>query len=262
MFRKAVVSMAAAAVILATPVTVQPQPVQYTVVSQQIAVSVVPVPPDGKWDIALWGDSLIQGVGSTGQAGIRPRFTELASGINFEFTTTQSALGGWNVQDLAAQADGWLAQAPDIIFLMIGTNNAAGSCGTPPCPGMGGYQQAYRSLVDKILLSNPNLVLIVATVPYSNAPFSPQQVYVNQFAITDGSWNPLGAGRTGIAYQNHLHRCGFPDKVHPADLGWTYMAEKWYEALAPIVNWPVITFNHAKTVLRPGFETTATIDCR
>lgn len=226
------------------------------------AVRLAPAPPDGKWDIAGWGDSLMQGVGSTASTGIRPRLDALlgAAGVNYSLTIRP----GMTLQKVAERADAWLAaDRPDIVFLMIGTNNAAGACDPgETCAGMNNYQATYRALVAKILGSNPNLVLVVATVPYANKPWSPQQVFVNQYAITEGAWNPAGAGRVGIAYINQLHRCGSPDGIHPADLGWTYMAEKWYEETRKFTGWPNVPFNHAKSVLRPGFEAPAVIDCR
>lgn len=263
MLRKVLVTAAATAAILAgsgAPVYEQ-TPVGLVKAPSAVA-RVAPAPADGKWDIAGWGDSLMQGVGSTAVTGIRPRLAELlgAAGVNYSLTIRP----GMTLQKVMEKADSWLAEDnPDIVFLMIGTNNAAGACDPGEvCAGMTNYQATYRALANKVLAYNPNLVLVVATVPYANKNWSPNQVWVNQFAITEGAWNPTGAGRVGIAYMNHLHRCNFPDKIHPEDLGWRYMAEKWYEETRKFTAWPDVPFNHAKTILRPGFETTAEIDCR
>lgn len=204
--------------------------------------------------IAAYGDSIALGVGSTGQQGFRPGLTRHldTAGIAHQWVG-DGARSNWDVQGVYGSVLGWLdIDQPDVVLLMIGTNNAAGACGAPPCAGMTNFTTAYRALIDRMLGWSPTLRIVVGTVMYSNAAWSPNEVTVNVAVITQGMWHP--SGRVTGAYTNKVHRCTLTDGVHPGDAGYQWMAGLWATALLPLLGAPAPPRTDPDTDERPGYE--------
>lgn len=211
--------------------------------------------------IMALGDSLTIGYGSSDRLGYRRELSEQLNAAGTSHLWAGSATGrvGWTVQDLRASIDGWMAaDQPDLVLLSVGTNNAAG---VPP--GMAGFEPALIALVNRILALSPTVRVAIAQVLYSNAPWSPNLVWVNVAAI-HAAWWAQPAGRTILVDFSVLHPCRTWDGVHLRDDGYDAMARQWYRALAPTYGWPALTYlDHLPAQRRPGIpgERTATITC-
>lgn len=215
--------------------------------------SAVP-PPTLK--VALYGDSLAQGLGSSDGQGLRTELTRLAAaaGTVIQWTASPSARGGWTVQDIRAGVDTWIpADRPDVIIVIAGTNNAAG---VPP--GMTNYRAAVDDLQARIRYLAPSATVWFAELQYSNTDWSSSLVWANMHNI-QSSW----AYGSGLIQFDEVPQCGWLyDGVHDRDAGYAAYARQTYRAMAPAYGWPSIppdAFNPNPP--RPGFERPATVAC-
>lgn len=226
-----------------------------------LAVPAAAVPGDVGEPLRIMalGDSLTIGYGSSDGLGYRRELSERlnAAGVSHLWTGSASGRAGWTVQDLRAGIDGWMAaDQPDLVLLSVGTNNAAGVGA-----GMAGFEPALIALVDRLLALSPTVRVAVAQVLYSNAPWSPNLVWVNVGAI-HAAWWAQPAGRTILADFSVIHPCRTWDGVHLRDDGYDAMARQWYRALATAYRWPALTYlDHLPAQRRPGYERTPTITC-
>lgn len=226
-----------------------------------LAVPAAAVPGDAGEPLRIMalGDSLTIGYGSSDGLGYWRGLSERlnAAGVSHVWTGSASGRAGWTVQDLRAGIDGWMAaDTPDLVLLSIGTNNAAGVGA-----GMAGFEPALIALVNRILALSPTVRVAVAQVLYSNAPWSPNLVWVNVASI-HAAWWAQPTGRTILADFSVIHPCRTWDGVHLRDDGYDVMARQWYRALAPTYGWPTLTYlDHLPAQRRPGLERTATITC-
>lgn len=210
--------------------------------------------------IMTLGDSLTMGYGSSDGNGYRRELGRLlgAAGVPVTFTFRGAvSVGTSTVQDLRAGIDGWIAtDQPNIILLDSGTNNASGQK-----TGMTGIEAAQHDLLNRIFADAPNVTVYVATIQYSSAPWSNNQVYNNQYWIT-GSWQH--PGKAYLASMDAIPVCGFLfDNIHPRDAGYDAMARQWYRAMTPQMNLPAISPDawDGKPVPRPGFERPTVMSC-
>lgn len=221
------------------------------------------------------GDSLNSGYGSPDGCGYRTELTRLLEaplGANFDAVWTGpqrsgAAVGpndcpygfrhGHVVQDLRDRTisgifypgiETWMASDdPDVVIILTGTNNAAGSS-----PGMTGFGAAYRDLVQRIYTAKPTVKVVVTWIPYSAAPWAGNEVTVN---IDIYNW--VLAYFPQVIWVNlaqYPTRLMF-DGLHPSDYG--PIARLIYAALATAYGLPVgPQDSYALTTAncRPGIE--------
>ena len=112
------------------------------------------------------GDSLNSGYGSPDGCGYRAEVHRLLTAAGVATTWTGPQRGGapvgandcltgfrhgTTVQNLRDSINGWMASDdPDVVVILTGTNNAAGTA-----PGMTGFGAAYRDLVQRIYTAKP-----------------------------------------------------------------------------------------------------------
>jgi len=202
------------------------------------------------------GDSLTYGAHSAQDGGIggyRNRlWNRLAGdGLNVDFVGSVNGQaqagvdpnheghGGWRIDDLTAQIDGWLGTSqPDIILLLAGANDI-----------IQGYdvntaQARMNTLLDHIFADRPD-----ATVLLSTLPWVPQPNFYNYDLAKIQDFNSrlpgiittrAGQGRS-ITLVNMYSQSGLvagdfgSDGVHPVDAGYDKMADVWYGAVAPLL---------------------------
>lgn len=203
------------------------------------------------------GDSRTIGIGSTWGTGYAPEFQRLMNqaGVAVDFGDLNAGTG-WDIRDLRNMADQVIAQTkPDLIILAVGTNNAAGSCGNPPCLGMANIDQNYLDLVLRLLIDAPDAKLIITEIQYSSTPWAINEVYVNVAAIR-ASWNEACRNRCARANLQGISRCGGlgSDSVHPSDTGYMQMADELARVALQqqgVTVWPMKIPMGGP---RPGFE--------
>jgi len=215
------------------------------------------------------GDSITTGFGSSSSGpGYRwPLYNLLNdSGLTFQFVGTANnrpgslptspvdqtyheGHGGWNAAQLlngVTSTDdgglGWMEIDPQIILLMIGTNNRGGD--VPTVVGEVGQ------IIDQIQAQTPAARLLVAEI----TPIVGQEAWVASYnsslaAMVNGR---ISAGENlGLVDMN----TDFPansmyDALHPNNAGYAWMAQQWHDAiLIPEPSVPVLLATGALGVL-------------
>jgi lysophospholipase L1-like esterase len=148
---------------------------------------------------------------------------------------------GWTINNISVEVTGWLnTYQPDIILLMIGTNDIAwGSADLGAAVGL-----RHSALIDQIQAARPNAWIFVASIP----PESQTTVF------------PIGVDRAVLAVQlnaainaNVLMRqtagqkirfvdinsvlttSDLADGIHPAEAAYSKIAQKWLYAITPLL---------------------------
>lgn len=218
-----------------------------------------PTPPSSLTVLRL-GDSRTIGVGSSWGDGYAPELARLLglAGIAVSYAPVAGSTG-WDVQGLRSIVDSAIAaSSPDVVLLAVGTNNAAGACGSAPCAGMAGYRAALYDLVQRILVDAPGAHLFIAEIQYSSASWAVNEVYTNVAHIT-ATWQPW-CTRCTLVHLQGISRCGglSSDNVHPTDAGYQLMADQWARAVLDHYGLPIWPAKAQEAgAPRPGFEVPA-----
>jgi len=151
-----------------------------------IGTSAAAVPPD-PLRIMTIGDSLNTGLGSMDGCGYRTQLDRdlTAAGVAHVFTGAQNGTGpldcpiryghhGATLANLQTSVVGWMAaDAPDVVLIQVGTNDATGS--------VDGYQARYRTLLQTILSANSTVKVAAGYMPYRvTQPGEPTSWATNQ----------------------------------------------------------------------------------
>jgi lysophospholipase L1-like esterase len=193
------------------------------------------------------GDSITVGVGSPGLGGYRYHLWEVfvRNEWNAVFVGSQSSgppalgspehegHGGWRIDQIDAEIDGWLdAHPPDVILLMIGTNDC-----------LANYQfatvrQRMEHLIDKILRRRPDAYLVVSTLfPIAEAAANARVRQFNHFLPDVVEIRAVKGHNILLVDMADLLNPGrdFVDGIHPNSVGYAKMADLWLLALVYIV---------------------------
>jgi lysophospholipase L1-like esterase len=224
-----------------------------------------PCPAAGACAVLPLGDSITDGVGSTG-GGYRPPLFHLALAAKKALTFVGTGMNGPTTVDgvtfprrheghsgytidhggpanrsgLSTDIDlvnVIKSQKPNIVTLMIGTNDVDTNFDLPNAPTRLG------KLMDMILDADPKLLLVVAQmVPTGN---DAQNVKVRAYnaAIPGLVMTRASAGRHVISVDmyaaftaNAAYKTALmSDDLHPKDAGYAVMATTWYAALGPLL---------------------------
>ncbi len=208
------------------------------------------------------GDSITDGAGSSTGASYRVDLFRLSlmnqkkltfvgsheSGPdmvdNTPFPKKQEGHSGWTIADgggrmgLHQQIQGWLtATPPDIVTLMIGTNDVDISLDLP--------NSAMRLglLLDRIIMYAPNALVVVAKiVPTTDDAENPRVMTYND-AIPGLVKTRADAGKHivmvdmyGAFTKNAMYKTAYMnDKLHPKDPGYVVMANTWWDAIGKLL---------------------------
>ncbi|WP_130512843.1 SGNH/GDSL hydrolase family protein [Krasilnikovia cinnamomea] len=185
------------------------------------------------------GDSITYGVGSltvdSYREDLRRRLT--AAGLSVDFVGSQaSGRGadrdneghpGWTIQQIAAQADRWLAtQRPDVVLLQIGTNDMVRKVDVAGAPAR------LSALIDQIRAARPSAEIFVARIPSARLAG-----YRTRIAAFNAAVPRVVAGkgaRVHLVDQSSIGGIDLRDSVHPHDFGYAKMAFNWYRALRAV----------------------------
>ncbi|MBD3615426.1 MAG: hypothetical protein HUJ22_02555 [Gracilimonas sp.] len=156
--------------------------------------------------------------------------------------TDHEGHGGWTIDDISAEVNGWLlTYQPDVVLLMIGTNDIAW------WTSLSANQIAdkHAHLVDQISnnISPEAWILVGSIPPQSSEIVAPINIDRSQLTIDfnqgvkERMQQRIDAGRNIIFVDIHsqLTLAHLADGIHPNEEGYKIIAETWYEALLPVL---------------------------
>ena len=172
--------------------------------------------------IVTIGDSLNTGLGSMNGCGYRTQLKAdlIAAGVTPIFTGVLNGTGaldcnipyghhGAVLADLQTNVVKWItADAPDVVLIQIGTNDATGS--------VNGYQARYLILLQTILNAAPSVKVVASYMPYAVAPWAVNQPSLNvQIILSTQDAMAAYPGRVALVNASKLP-CKFrADGIHP-----------------------------------------------
>ena len=204
-----------------------------------------PMPPD---DIRIMplGDSITHGWFNTFPGGYRDRLENLfvANDVGFDFVGSESngpstladrnhqGHPGWRIDEIAAQADTWLAnESPDVVLLLIGTNDMIQDYNTATAP------DRLSSLIDQILGAASQPHVVVASIPPTTNSVNSRVLDYN--AEIPGIISTKIAEGKSVSYvdmYSQLTVADLGDRYHPNQGGYNKMAGVWFEELLNVID--------------------------
>jgi lysophospholipase L1-like esterase/N-acetylneuraminic acid mutarotase len=157
--------------------------------------------------------------------------TQTSGDINLE-SRRHEGHKGYRIEDIANEVETWLgAQKPDHILLTIGTNDILQNNQLTTAPAR------LSALIDRITVSRPNARLVVSSLPPLSDPSL--DVKVQQFnstipAIVESKVNQ-GKSVSFVDMYSALTAADLRDGIHPNAVGYARMAERWRDALVPLL---------------------------
>lgn len=148
---------------------------------------------------------------------------------------------GLTIGDMATEVKGWLGKySPDIILLMIGTNDVAW------WTTQNGAQIGARhdALIDRIQAARPDAWILVASIPpESSSIIQPNKVdraTLTQQLNSAIRSNVLARQAAGqkvrfVDVYSALALADLYDGIHPTEAAHAKIAQKWLEALEPLL---------------------------
>jgi lysophospholipase L1-like esterase len=218
-----------------------------------------PCPSDGSpCRIMPLGDSITFGIGArtplTDQGGYRMELFRMARAdghaltfvgrqVNGPMTVANQAFPqghegypGATINDgnnqLANRVDAAVGAAdPDIVLLMIGTNDVNGNINNPP--------DDLRNLINQITNGAPDALLVVAQIVPTRTAGTNTRVQAYNTTVADLVRESAAAGKhvTGVdMFSAFVANPNFAtallnDNLHPNDAGFVVMAQTWYPAI-------------------------------
>jgi lysophospholipase L1-like esterase len=186
------------------------------------------------------GDSITRGTGSPTRGSYRMglAYRLIKGGMQINYVGSQSngtgsdtqheGHGGWTIDELSEQLDGWLAESrPDVVLVHAGTNNIT--------QGDGAYTTARKlsSMIDQIRSARPEAYIFVAQIISSRVPreLAGDRVYNRLIPKLVAAKNdPL----ITVVNQSSVAGIDLHDLRHPNDFGYSKMAYNWYQAMARV----------------------------
>jgi lysophospholipase L1-like esterase len=185
----------------------------------------------GCWRALLW-DHLQR----TGFTNIDFVGTQQGGGCSVPFDIDHEGHSGIAATGMADQNQlpPWLAAThPDIVLMHLGTNDMWGNF-IPTSAIL----TAYSKLVDQMRASNPNMKIIVAQIipmePPSCAPCAQEVVALDNAIPAWAAGKSTAQSPITVVDQwtGFTASTDTVDGVHPTDVGFQKMADRWYPALA------------------------------
>jgi lysophospholipase L1-like esterase len=192
------------------------------------------------------GASITYGTGSSTGNGYRAELKKKlgAAGVTIDYVGSQKSgttddpenegHPGWRIDQVAAQAPGWLtAAAPDVVLLNVGFNDVNQDHELATAP------QRLGALLDAILAQRPTAQVLASTLAPSADPANNAQINEFNTALRTLVNQKIAAGAA------HLHLAELntaltvgdltSDGIHPNDAGFVKMGDAWFQALQPVL---------------------------
>ncbi|WP_437649032.1 SGNH/GDSL hydrolase family protein [Sorangium sp. So ce362] len=215
-----------------------------------------PCPASGSCKVMPFGDSITQGFNVAG--GYRAPLFHLALEANRDITFVGSANdysvpmvdgvtfprnheghGGWTIEgnNGIAQLVGTSIPnyKPNIITLMIGTNDINGNINLADAPNRLG------KLLDSIFMRDPNILVVLAQIVPTRTDGTNNTIKTYNAAMPDLVSTRVSKGQhivlvdmyTAFTNDANYKQSLFADNLHPNQAGYNRMADVWFEALSP-----------------------------
>lgn len=222
-----------------------------------------PCPSDGSpCRIMPLGDSITFGIGArtplVDQGGYRMELFRMARAdghpitfvgrqangpanfANQPFPTAHEGYPGATINDggnqLANRVDGAITSTdPDIVLLMIGTNDVNGNVNNPP--------DDLRNLINQITGGAPDALLVVAQIVPTRTAGTNTRVQAYNGTVANLVRESAAAGKhvalvdmfSAFVENPDFATALLNDNLHPNDAGYVLMAQTWYEAIEGVL---------------------------
>jgi lysophospholipase L1-like esterase len=186
------------------------------------------------------GDSITRGTGSPTFGSYRMALSErlLRGGMEINYVGSQSngtgadteheGHGGWSIDELSEELDGWLTEArPDVVLVHAGTNNITQG------DGPSRTARLLSAMIDQIRAARPDAYIFVAQIIGSRVPreLAQDRIYNRLIpGLVAAKHDPL----ITVVDQSTVTGIDLHDLHHPNDFGYAKMAWNWYRAMAPV----------------------------
>ncbi|MBD2312675.1 carbohydrate-binding protein [Desertifilum sp. FACHB-1129] len=148
--------------------------------------------------------------------------------------------GGWRIDQISANVTNWLnQQQPDIVLLMIGTNDILQQYQVNTAPNR------LNTLIDQILDWSSNVQILVGSIiPITRSTTEYQQV-LDFNATIPGIVNSKNSQVQFIDIFSAVSDQDLTDAdgVHPTEFGYNKIAQAWYDAL---ISSPTLASTHSE----------------
>ena len=134
--------------------------------------------------------------------------------------------GGHWLDGIASGPDARPAAYPDVITMMIGTNDASDA-------DRAAVQTQLHDLITKITTLRPNAQLLVAQITPSNRP---NNAAYNAAVATEVSGFKAAGKHVSLVdmFTNFPADGLYTDGVHPNDKGFAFMSQQWFDAIVAL----------------------------
>jgi lysophospholipase L1-like esterase len=199
--------------------------------------------------IMALGDSITYGVGSRTSSSYRVDLHKRlqAVGMDVDFVGSQaSGAGGddlqneghkgWVISQISEQIDGWLSTyTPDVVLLMIGTNDVARNLDPATAPSR------LSALITRIRTTNPAGHVFVAKI--AGAKEAAGQARADAFNARIPAIVAAQGSHVHLVDQSTVDGVDLRDNLHPDDVGYAKMSYNWFRGLEQVYNttgtpWP------------------------
>jgi lysophospholipase L1-like esterase len=156
--------------------------------------------------------------------------------VNEPFPSAHEGYPGATINDgnnqLANRVDAAIAASnPDIVLLMIGTNDVNGNVNNPP--------DDLRNLINQITSGAPDALLVVAQIVPTRTAGTNTRVQAYNTSVANLVRESAAAGRHVALvdmFSAFVNNANFAtallnDDLHPNDTGYVVMAQTWYAAI-------------------------------
>jgi len=220
---------------------------------------------NGKLDIYPIGDSITLGTNGGYRNVVFTKLmadgydVDMLGSLNDQWTSAadkdHEGHGGMGTGAILENLDAWMAHLPDpdLVLLMIGTNELAWDYGRPAMEAVG----RLDTIIDKLFEAQPTVTVIVGSIP----PLTPKEVLIDtkpvQRADAVNAYNALAKARVKeraragerIAFaevNRALSVADLVDGVHPTPEGYVKVGNAFYEAARSALSTPQVVISLAE----------------
>jgi lysophospholipase L1-like esterase len=145
------------------------------------------------------------------------------------FDKNNAGFGGWTINNIASQVNGWLSTyTPDMVLLMIGTNDILKNENISAAPSR------LSNLIDQITNRLPNTQVLVGSISPITTTALKQKQGIDFNSYIPGLVSDKVAKGKKVSFvdiYSSLTSTDLQDNVHPTTDGYNKVANTWYQAI-------------------------------